>query len=154
MNYIFNISGLLLASIQSYQRHKTGVGLLSNILKKWALLRHLFWTILTGSDIDPNAKIGARLKLPHPNGVIIHQDVVVGDDCMIMQQVTIGQLATEEVPILGSNVYIGAGAKILGGVKIGDWARVGSNAVVLCDVPAHCTAVGVPAHISSRRVAS
>jgi serine O-acetyltransferase len=66
---------------------------------------------------------------------------------MLMQQVTIGQLAGSSVPILGSFVYVGAGAKLLGGIRIGDRARIGANAVVLCDVPEDRTAVGVPARI-------
>ena len=66
---------------------------------------------------------------------------------MLMQQVTVGQLADGAAPVIGSGVYIGAGAKVLGGVRVGDGARIGANAVVLRDVPAGCTAVGVPAHV-------
>jgi serine O-acetyltransferase len=67
---------------------------------------------------------------------------------MIMQQVTIGQLAEEYAPTIGSHVYIGAGAKVLGRIVIGDRARIGANAVVLADVPADGTAVGIPARIA------
>lgn len=66
---------------------------------------------------------------------------------MIMQQVTIGQTAASLGPKIGMNVYIGAGAKVLGEVTIGDGAQIGANAVVLIDVPANCTAVGVPARV-------
>jgi serine O-acetyltransferase len=104
--------------------------------------------VLTASDIDPNTKLGKRLRLPHPTGVVIHGDVVIGDDCMIMQQVTIGQVARGKPPIIGNDVYIGAGAKVLGEIKVGDRARVGANAVVLGDVPAGTTAVGVPARLA------
>jgi serine O-acetyltransferase len=109
--------------------------------------------MVTGSDIDPNATIGRGLSLPHPTGVVVHRDAVIGDNCMIMQQVTIGQLAESFAPRIGNGVYIGAGAKVLGGVVIGDRARIGANAVVLCDVPADHVAVGVPARISPQAVA-
>jgi serine O-acetyltransferase len=141
----WNLGIALVKSVHDYSKYKHKQGVVSGLLRRYAQIRHLLLSILTASDIDPNAKLGARLKLPHPNGVVVHGNVVIGDDCMIMQQVTIGQLAEPDVPIIGSNVYIGAGAKILGKVTIGDNARIGSNAVVLCDVPADHTAVGVPA---------
>ena len=112
--------------------------------------RHLFWSIVTQSDIEPRATLGRRLMLPHPNGVVIHEDAIVGDDCMIMQQVTIGMIGEGEVPTLGNNIYVGAGAKIIGKVTVGDGARIGANAVVTQDVPAGCTAVGVPAKLIQR----
>ena len=110
-------------------------------------MRHLSWSVLTGSDIDPNAILGERLMLPHPNGIVVHENAVIGNDCMLMQQVTIGQLSQDFAPVIGSGVYVGAGAKVLGKVIIGDRARIGANAVVLCDVPAGWTAVGVPARL-------
>jgi len=115
--------------------------------RKVLRLRHEFWAALSGTDIALGATIGERLLLPHPNGVIFHEKTVIGDDCMIMQQVTLGQLGEESAPTIGSNVYIGAGAKVLGPVTIGDGAAIGANAVVLTDVPAGATAVGVPAKI-------
>jgi serine O-acetyltransferase len=113
--------------------------------KRWIKLRHRFWSILSGSDIDLGVRVGVGVQLPHPNGVVIHPDAEIGDGCMIMQQVTLGQLATRGAPRLGRNVYVGAGAKVLGGVVVGDKAAIGANAVVLCDVPAGYTAVGTPA---------
>ena len=106
-------------------------------------------SVVTASDISPHARLGAGLKLPHPNGIVIHDDAVIGEDCMIMQQVTIGQLAEAGAPDIGAHVYIGAGAKVLGAVVVGDRARIGANAVVLADVPAGSTAVGIPARISA-----
>ena len=120
------------------------------MMRKVARLRHLIWSVLTQSDIDPRAELGSRLKLPHPNGVVSHEDAIIGDDCMIMQQVTIGMIGNGEVPVLGNGIYIGAGAKIIGKVKIGDGARIGANAVVTHDVPSGCTAVGVPAKLIER----
>ncbi len=108
-------------------------------------------SILTSSDISKHADISEDLKLPHPNGVVVHQNAIIGEGCMVMQQVTIGQLADGAVPRIGSGVYIGAGAKVLGGVFIGNDARIGANAVVLTDLPENSTAVGVPAIIKTRR---
>ena len=84
--------------------------------------------------------------LPHPNGVVIAPDANIGINCIIFQQVTIGT-ADGGYPTIGNNVLIGAGAKILGPVKIGDGAKIGANAVVLRDVPAGCAAAGVPARV-------
>jgi serine O-acetyltransferase len=150
MNYIFNISSILLAAIGRYQHYRRREGILARIAQKYFILKHLIFTIITGSDISPHAKLGKRLFLPHPNGVIIHADAVIGDDCIIMQQVTIGQLAAGGVPAVGNKVYIGAGAKILGPISIGDNARIGANSVVLSDVPAGRTAVGIPATLTDR----
>lgn len=122
-------------------------GPVATVARRFARLRHRFWSLLSGTAILPGAQVGARLALPHPNGVVIHQAAVVGDDCMIMQQVTLGQLAGAGAPRIGSRVYIGAGAKVLGSVVVGDDARIGANAVVLSDVPAGATAVGIPARV-------
>jgi len=143
----WNASSALIKSIHDYQNYKSRRGILATILRKYSRMRHLSWSVLTGSDIDPNAILGERLMLPHPNGIVVHQDAVIGNDCMLMQQVTIGQLSQEFAPVIGSGVYVGAGAKVLGKVTIGDRARIGANAVVLCDVPAGWTAVGVPARL-------
>lgn len=142
----------LIASIRAYQRYRDGAGILALIMRKIARLRHIFWSFLTASDIDPAATLGDGLRLPHPNGVIIHRDVVIGPGCLIMQQVTIGQTADPRVPVIGANVYIGAGAKVLGPINIGDGVRIGANAVVLESLPAHCTAVGIPARIVRSRL--
>jgi serine O-acetyltransferase len=107
----------------------------------------MLWSIVTQSDIGLEATIGGGLILPHPNGVVIHEDARIGEDCMIMQQVTVGMIGDGDVPTIGNRVYIGAGAKIIGKVVVGDGARIGANAVVVSDVPSNCTAVGVPAKI-------
>jgi len=86
--------------------------------------------------------------ITHPNGVVVHSQAVIGVNCLLLQQVTIGILEVGGgSPRLGGHVDVGAGAKILGGVVIGDHAKIGANAVVLTDVPAGATAVGVPARI-------
>ena len=84
-------------------------------------------------------------------GIVIHPDAVVEDDCLIMQQVTLGQTAGPGAPRICRGAYIGAGAKVLGPVTVGEGARIGANAVVLADVPAHATAVGIPARVVARR---
>lgn len=137
----------LLASIRSYQRHVARRGMLAGVLRRWAVLRHMFWSTVCGADIPLNCHLGGGLLLPHPNGVVIHPDAVIGVNCLIFQQVTIGYGSRPGVPRIGGHVDIGAGAKILGGVSIGDHARIGANAVVLHDVPAGATAVGIPARV-------
>lgn len=137
----------LLHSIRAYQRHAAATGPLHAIARRVALLRHRFWSVVTGADIPPNCALGGGLLLPHPNGIVIHPGAVVGVNCLIFQQVTIGAGGRAGLPRIGGHVDIGAGAKILGGVVIGDHARIGANAVVLDDVPARMTAVGIPARL-------
>jgi serine O-acetyltransferase len=103
---------------------------------------------LTGIEIHPGASIGRRLFIDHGMGVVIGETAVVGDDCTLYQNVTLGGTGHERGkrhPTLGDDVVVGVGAKILGAVTIGDGARIGGGAVVLRDVPPHTTAVGVPA---------
>ena len=140
----------LLASIRSYQKNRVSNSVLTKLACKFASYRWHFWSVITGSDIDKNASIGGGLLLPHPTGVVIHKNAVIGENCMIMQQVTIGQTGKDGVPRIGCNVYLGAGSKILGPVTLGKRVNIGANAVVLCDVPDGCTAVGVPASIVRR----
>ena len=137
----------VLASIRSYQYHRARRGPWHLLMRRFARFRHMFWSILTQSDIAIEARLGSGLMLPHPNGVVIHEEACIGDDCMIMQQVTIGMIGEAEVPTIGNRVYIGAGAKIIGKLAIGDGARIGANAVVVSDIPPKCTAVGIPARI-------
>jgi serine O-acetyltransferase len=144
---MIGFSDRLLASIRAFQYHRARSGPGHALMRKVAKARYLFWSIITQSDIEPRAKLGKRLMLPHPNGVVIHEDAVIGDDCMIMQQVTVGMIGDGEVPVIGNRVYIGAGAKIIGKLSVGDSARIGANAVVTQDVPPGCTAVGIPARI-------
>ena len=84
--------------------------------------------------------------MPHPNGIVIHPGALIGPNCMLMQQVTIGE-RRDGVPSLGGHVDVGAGAKVLGAIHVGDHARIGANAVAVHDVPAGATALGVPARI-------
>ena len=142
----------LLASVRMHQRH-AGRGPLHAVLRRVATLRHRFWSVVTGTDIPLGCRLGGGLMLPHPNGIVIHPLVEIGPNCLIFQQVTIGAGggARRGVPKVGGHVDIGAGAKILGGITIGDHARIGANAVVTIDVPAGATAMGIPARIVARR---
>ncbi len=138
----------LLASIRAYQRHAQSSNPFSRLfLKRMAVLRHRFWTVITGADIPLDCQLGGGLLIPHPNGIVIHPRAVIGPNCLIFQQVTIGMRDDGHSPRVGGHVDIGAGARILGGVTIGDHARIGANAVVLTDVPAGASAVGIPARV-------
>lgn len=118
------------------------------IIRRVAVIRWRLWSAVSGADIPLNCQIGGGLLLPHPNGVVIHPRALIGPNCLIFQQVTIGEGGpVPGVPVIEGHVDIGAGAKILGGVTIGKDARIGANAVVLCDVPQGSTAVGIPARI-------
>ncbi|MDB4967125.1 MAG: serine acetyltransferase [Myxococcales bacterium] len=103
--------------------------------------------IMAGVSLPSHARIGKGLYIGHFGNIIVHPDTVMGERCSLSQGVTIGVLGGERqgVPHFGNDVYIGAGAKILGGVTVGDGAVIGANAVVIHDVPAGATAVGVPA---------
>jgi serine O-acetyltransferase len=134
----------LLASIRSHARHSNSSNPWKMLLRLNAVLRHRFWSVVTGADIPLGSKIGGGLYLPHPNGVVIHPQADIGPNCLIFQQVTVG-MSNDGLPTLGGHVDLGAGAKVLGAVHVGSHARVGANAVVLHDVPNGTVSVGVPA---------
>ncbi|HEY9237327.1 MAG TPA: hypothetical protein VIP10_00690 [Burkholderiaceae bacterium] len=138
----------LLASLRAYQsaRHSRRP---DRVVRRWvAVMRHRFWSIVTGADIPLSCQIGGGLLIPHPNGIVVHPQARVGPNCLLLQQVTLGMGGlVPGTPHLVGHVDLGAGAKVLGGVTLGAHAQVGANAVVLCDVPASATAVGVPARI-------
>lgn len=137
----------LLASIRAYQMCGQSSNPFKLVLKKIAVLRHRFWSVVTGADIPLNCKIGGGLLLPHPNGIVIHPDASIGPNCLIFQQVTIGTVSGNRPPVIGGHVDIGAGAKVLGDIVVGEHANIGANAVVLINVPSGKTAVGIPAKI-------
>jgi serine O-acetyltransferase len=105
---------------------------------------------LTGIEIHPGARIGRRFFIDHGMGVVIGETSEIGDDCTLYHGVTLGGTSWNKGkrhPTLGKGVVIGAGAKILGPIEIGDGAKIGSNAVVVKSVPAGATAIGIPARI-------
>ena len=129
-------------------------------LAHWLWRSHLRWLgrftsqigrWLTGIEIHPAAKIGCCVFIDHGMGVVIGETAEVGDGCTIYQGVTLGGTSLyrgeKRHPTLGSGVVVGAGAKVLGGFKVGDGARIGSNAVVVKEVPAGVTVVGIPGRI-------
>ena len=107
----------------------------------------------TGVEIHPAVKIGKRFFIDHGTGVVIGETAVIGDDVTIYQGVTLGGTGKDtgkRHPTIGSNVMIGAGAKVLGPLVIGDNSRIAAGAVVLSDIPSNSTAVGVPAKVVRR----
>ena len=106
-----------------------------------------FWT---GIEIHPGATIGHRLVIDHGLGIVIGETAEIGDDCLLYQGVTLGGTGKDKGkrhPTLGNKVLVGSGAKVLGPFTVGDNARIAAGAVVLSEVPANATAVGVPARI-------
>jgi serine O-acetyltransferase len=134
----------LLASLRAYQHWRASRSPLAPAFRIAAVFRHRFWSVVTGSDIPLNCRIGGGLLLPHPNGVVIHPAAEIGPNCLLFQQVTLGD-GRGGVPRLGGHVDVGAGAKIIGGIVVGDHARIGANAVVTSDVTPGATMVGIPA---------
>lgn len=104
----------------------------------------------SGIEIHPGATIGRRFFIDHGTGVVIGETAVIGDDCTLYHGVTLGGTSWKKGkrhPTLGNGVVIGAGAKVLGPIIVGDGARIGSNSVVLKNVPAGATVVGIPGHV-------
>ncbi|TLU61658.1 serine O-acetyltransferase [Thalassotalea litorea] len=130
-------------------------------LTKWLWGHKLRWLArflstlfrwLTGVEIHPGATIGRRFFIDHGMGIVIGETAEIGDDCTVYHGVTLGGTswnAGKRHPTLGNNVVIGAGAKVLGPLIVGEGARIGSNAVVVKDVPAGSTVVGIPGRIVS-----
>jgi serine O-acetyltransferase len=138
--------------------------LLMHRLAHWLWVNHVRWVArfvshiarwLTGIEIHPGATIGRRFFIDHGMGVVIGETAEIGDDCTLYHGVTLGGTSWnrgKRHPTLGNGVVVGAGAKILGPIVIGDGAQIGSNAVVVKEVPAGATAVGIPARIVAKEV--
>ncbi|MEK6245862.1 MAG: serine O-acetyltransferase [Pseudomonadota bacterium] len=129
-------------------------------LAHWLWMHRLLWLgrltshlgrWLTGIEIHPAAVVGRRVFIDHGMGVVIGETAEIGDDCTIYQGVTLGGTSlyrgSKRHPTLGKSVVVSAGAKVLGGFTVGDGAKIGSNAVVLKEVPAGATVVGIPGRI-------
>lgn len=106
-------------------------------------------TILTGASIQPRARIGPGLYLGHTRGIVINDRAILGAGCTLSHEVTIGQDISPPhgVPTLGRGVFVAPGAKVFGGIAIGDYVTIGANAVVREDLPDRAVAVGIPAKI-------
>ena len=125
--------------------YKARIPLLPSLMK--GIIRFCFCAV-----IPPQLEVGQNVLFAYNGlGIVIHPRCKIGDNVTIGAHVTIGGRGGPGVPIIGNNVFLGAGAKILGGIRIGDNARIGANAVVLTDVPENATAVGVPARIVSKK---
>lgn len=133
--------------------------LIAHRFSHWVWQQRFYWLArfsshiarwLTGIEIHPGATIGRRVFIDHGMGVVIGETAVIGDDCTLYHGVTLGGTSWNKGkrhPTLENGVVIGAGAKVLGPIMVGAGAKIGSNAVVVKDVPAGATAVGIPARI-------
>jgi serine O-acetyltransferase len=139
--------------------------LLIHRVSHWIWRKRFYWLArfnshiarwMTGIEIHPGATIGRRVFIDHGMGVVIGETAVIGDDCTLYHGVTLGGTSWNKGkrhPTLEQGVVIGAGAKVLGPIVIGRGAKIGSNAVVVKDVPADATAVGIPARILETEIA-
>lgn len=130
----------------AHRLHKWHIPLIPRIISYIA-------RIFTGIEIHPAAQIGRRFFIDHGEGVVIGETSIIGDDVLMYQQVTLGGTGKDtgkRHPTIGNNVILGAGAKILGNIDIGDFVRIGAGSVVIEDVPPHSTVVGVPGRIVQR----
>jgi serine O-acetyltransferase len=127
----------------AHSLHTRGVPIVPRIISN-------FTRFATGIEIHPGATIGDGLFIDHGMGVVIGETAEIGDDCNILQGVTLGGTSlhrTKRHPTLGNRVTVGAGAKLIGAVEVGDNARIGAGSVVVTNVPENATIVGVPGHV-------
>lgn len=116
----------------------------------WRPLDFFYLRLLIGAELPAVIECGPGLRLPHAaRGVIIHPDARFGSGVTLLHRVTIGE-RHDRVPVIGDDVFVGTGAVVIGGIKVGNQARIGAGAVVLCDVPDGCAAVGVPASVTAK----
>jgi serine O-acetyltransferase len=123
--------------------HNAGVPLFPRLISNLS-------RFLTGIEIHPGARIGERLFIDHGMSTVIGETAVIGDQCHLFQGVTLGGTSTKRTkrhPTLANNVVVGAGARLIGDIEVGDNARIGAGSVVVTNVPANATVVGVPGHV-------
>lgn len=145
---------LLYPGFQAVQIHRLTHWLWSLNLPFIPRLLSQITRFFTGIEIHPGATIGHRLFIDHGMGIVVGETAIIGDDVVMYQGVTLGGTGKEtgkRHPTIGNNVVIGVGAKVLGAITIGDGARIGGGAVVVKPVPAHSTAIGVPARVVATR---
>jgi len=138
-----------LIAVVVYRFGRWGMGLRSAplrwlVAKIWGVANFCS-EIVTGINFRKEVVVGEGFHILHPGATFIHPRTVIGDRCGIMQNVTIGTNMDERVPVIGNDVFIGAGAVVLGGITIGDGVRIAANSLVINDVPPNSFAVGVPA---------
>jgi serine O-acetyltransferase len=149
------------AGFQALLVYRFGVWRMSIRSRLWRAPLSVLWRALFaavrnfyGIELPFTARIGRRVIFEHQHGIVVHGNAQIGDDCIIRQGVTLGIRRLDglaEAPVLGRGVNVGAGAKLLGHIVVGDHAEIGANAVVLDDVPAHALAVGIPARLVTRK---
>lgn len=132
----------LLRSIRCYQAARARGSLWGRLVSKYWVAVHRFWSLVTQSEIHLNMAIEGGLRLPHPTGIIVHPEARIGPNCQLMHQVTLAGPV-----VLEGHVDVGAGAKLIGPLTVGQDAEIGANAVVTKDVPAGAVMGGVPARV-------
>jgi serine O-acetyltransferase len=141
---------LLYPGFQALTIHRLAHGLFQAGIPFFPRLISYLTRFLTGIEIHPGARLGKGIFIDHGMGVVIGETAIVGDDALIYQGVTLGGTGKElgkRHPTLGKGVVVGAGAKVLGNIEIGDNVRIGAGSVVLRSVPSDCTVVGVPGRV-------
>lgn len=134
--------------------HRVSHFLFMHGFKLLARINSQFWRFITGIEIHPGARIGRRVFIDHGMGVVIGETAEVGDDVVIFHGVTLGGTGKEcgkRHPTIGNGVLLSAQAQILGPITIGEGAKIGASAVVLMDIPAGATAVGIPAKVVKQK---
>ena len=141
---------LLYPGVQAILFHRVSHWLYRHRLFFLARLNSQIARHITGIEIHPGARIGRRFVIDHGMGIVIGETTEIGDDVLLYHGVTLGGTGKDQGkrhPTIGNGVMIACGAKVLGPFKVGDGARIASNAVVLSEIPAEATAVGVPARV-------
>lgn len=151
----FGAQGFWAMAVYRFGRWRYGVRpvLLRKAMSLVYRVLYKFVQILTGIELPCEAEVGRNFVIDHFGGVIVSGYARFGNDCRIRNGVVVGLARTDDpcAPTIGDNVDIGAGAKVLGRIRIGNNVLIGANAVVTCDVPDDCIAVGVPAVVKPRR---
>ncbi|MEN4053209.1 MULTISPECIES: serine O-acetyltransferase [Sulfurimonas] len=145
LDFLFNYPG-----VWAVAWHRVAHRLYNANFKRLARILMGITQILTNIDIHPAAKIGKRVFIDHGTGVVIGETAVIEDDVIIYQGVTLGGVSLthgKRHPTIKQGVVIGAGAKVLGNIEIGEHAKIGANSVVVKPVPDCSTAIGIPAHV-------
>ncbi|SFL72157.1 serine O-acetyltransferase [Shimia aestuarii] len=132
----------LIRALRRYQKARARGGLFGRLASKYWVLVHRFWSVITQSELHLHMEVGGGLRMPHPTGIIVHPNAVIGPNCMLMHQVTLSGAVR-----MGGHVDVGAGAKLLGEITIGDNVEIGANAVVTKDVPDGAVVAGIPARV-------
>lgn len=152
--YVLFEQGFWAVAVYRLGRWATGVKIpvIGFLLRFLAFLMFKFIEMTTGISIPASAKIGKGFYVGHFGGIVLHSDVVMGENCSIGPGVLIGTrgVGSKGVAVIGNNVYIGVGAKVLGKITIGNYVKIGANAVVVSNLPDGVTAVGIPARIVAK----